>query len=73
MYPLVPTDPSLRLLRTLDPGVTLSSNHHAVCLSKAPNLAFPGTGKNSERMCMTDALYSQKAEIPFLVLPWLVV
>lgn len=69
---MVPTDPSLRLLRTLEPDVTLSSNrhaYHATCLSKAPALTSLGTVKSSECMCMTDALCSQKAEILLLILP----
>lgn len=46
MYPLIPTD--LRHLRTLNPGVALSSDHYATCFSKAPGFAFPGTVENPE-------------------------
>lgn len=40
MYLLVPAVPSCRILRTLDPGVTLNSDHHATYFCKALDLAF---------------------------------
>lgn len=45
MYPLAATDPSLRLLRTTDSGVTLCSDHHTTCLSKTLDPAISGTVK----------------------------
>lgn len=60
MYPLVPTDPSCRILRTLDLRVALSSHRHATYFSKALDLAFLETQKSSACIYMTDCLYSQK-------------
>lgn len=59
MYPLAATDPSLRLLRTTDSGVTLCSDHHTTCLSKTLDPAISGTVKELfECIYMTDSLCS---------------